>query len=282
MFGKTLGDKDPVGVGKWQTRGTTSADADEEHILSPEAQTCSSMLDILIASGRLEIIAMTETKRQRRRPAVYVGIPRLWLALITRKYSSCSLCRRRKIRCDREAPCGSCLRSGNTSSCVYEGHSPLLPRRHVRQDEGSEYGLAQKSRAPKPSSQGSSISRNSAVPSDPSSPPPAAGSTRTSTLASQSSAPDVEALKSQIRKLEEQLSNATSGHTQTPASTLNSSVGGTFYIHYESPATGQPHAIARSVTHKRRLFGQSHWINGLVLVSPRTTRPAPLDSQVTY
>ncbi|CAK7214909.1 hypothetical protein SEUCBS140593_002349 [Sporothrix eucalyptigena] len=46
--------------------------------------------------------------RRRRRPAV-----------------SCTLCRRRKIRCNREQPCSNCLRARKNVACVYEELPPL-------------------------------------------------------------------------------------------------------------------------------------------------------------
>ncbi|EFW99037.1 c6 zinc finger domain containing protein [Grosmannia clavigera kw1407] len=46
--------------------------------------------------------------RRRRRPAV-----------------SCALCRRRKIRCNREQPCNNCLRARKDAVCVYEDLPPL-------------------------------------------------------------------------------------------------------------------------------------------------------------
>ncbi|CAK7210382.1 hypothetical protein SCUCBS95973_000761 [Sporothrix curviconia] len=46
--------------------------------------------------------------RRRRRPAV-----------------SCTLCRKRKIRCNREQPCSNCLRARKNVTCVYEELPPL-------------------------------------------------------------------------------------------------------------------------------------------------------------
>jgi hypothetical protein len=42
---------------------------------------------------------------------------------------------------------------------------------------------------------------------------------------------------------------------------------GNFYFHTEHREDGARQAIARSVTHKTRMFGQSHWVNSLGLVS---------------
>jgi hypothetical protein len=81
-------------------------------------------------------------------------------------------------------------------------------------------------------------------------------------------------MKSRIRQLEEQLSKATQTSPQSPVlplishiETTTSRLAGTFYIHHESGLVGQAQAISRSVMHKTRLFGQSHWVNGAALVS---------------
>lgn len=42
---------------------------------------------------------------------------------------------------------------------------------------------------------------------------------------------------------------------------------GNFYFHTEHRLPNQPQAVTRSVTHKTRLFGQSHWVNAVGLVS---------------
>lgn len=49
------------------------------------------------------------SSRKRRRPAL-----------------SCERCRRRKVKCDREEPCGPCCKGGNASLCHYESlyHQP--------------------------------------------------------------------------------------------------------------------------------------------------------------
>lgn len=51
--------------------------------------------------------------------------------------------------------------------------------------------------------------------------------------------------------------------------TTSTKLGGTFHVHNESSecGIGRDGGIPRSVTHKTRVFGQSHWINGIVLVS---------------
>jgi hypothetical protein len=104
-------------------------------------------------------------------------------------------------------------------------------------------------------------------------------STGTLTPTSQLSAQDAESvkLKLRIRELEDQLSKSTLRPTQSPVPTPNTNIettsshlGGTFHAICESSSIGQPQAITRSITHKTRLFGQSHWaVNGLLLVRAR-------------
>jgi hypothetical protein len=159
------------------------------------------------------------------------------------------------------------VRSRN-ETCVYENHPTQPPRQHL--------GLAQESRESHyliPIDRASSTSGGSTVPSHPSR-SLVASSTSASTPASQPSARDVESVKSRIRQPEEQLSKATQKSTQSSVLTSNSniqtttsSIAGTFYVHHESRLLGQAQVISRSVTHKTLLFGQSHWMNGVALVS---------------
>lgn len=87
-------------------------------------------------------------------------------------------------------------------------------------------------------------------------------------------------MRHRIVHLENQLENALKGSLQsttstpstaaTPVSsieTAESRIGGTFYIHHGNPALGQSPDIHRNITHKKRMYGQSHWMNlSLVLV----------------
>ncbi|KAH6678168.1 hypothetical protein B0J14DRAFT_316481 [Halenospora varia] len=210
---------------------------------------------------------MAEPERRRRRPTV-----------------SCVLCRRRKIRCNRESPCSNCIRSKN-ENCVYPENQALQsPRHHIGRTQAAARGSAVPShqfREPISTISGdgaSSTSRESTIASYPLS------STVTS-LTSASTSPshpsstrsedtDVESIKDKIRRLEEQLSKATARSTPFPATssstnieTKTSSLGGEFHIEFESRFFGQVQSIPRSTAHKARLFGQSHWINMAILVS---------------
>lgn len=101
-----------------------------------------------------------------------------------------------------------------------------------------------------------------------------------SSPASQSSTQDVVLMRNRIKELEEQLSKATSSKStpQSQTSPLNSEIetatsqiGGTYYFHIDSPQ-----GLTRSVTHKTRLFGQSHWIVGMSLVGQSSLFPSSL------
>ncbi|KAI1412362.1 putative C6 transcription factor [Hypoxylon sp. FL1857] len=191
---------------------------------------------------------MAEPERRRRRPPV-----------------SCTLCRRRKLRCSRETPCSNCVKS-RSGNCVYDNYVP-----HPR-DRTAELALDatyRESHYPTPSN-----STASTLPSRRSrSPPRAATSTAATTLANQQASREVESLRNQIKQLQEQLSKATRTSSRPPASAsdsnieaVSSRVSGTFYVHHEDRSTGESPIISRSVTHKTRVFGQSHWITGFALV----------------
>ncbi len=84
-------------------------------------------------------------------------------------------------------------------------------------------------------------------------------------------------MRTRIAELEEKLSHASttasvySTATSSPAPThpvhINTSFVGTFDVLQDSRAFGHDHAISRGVAHKNRVFGQSHWMNGFVVVS---------------
>ena len=82
-------------------------------------------------------------------------------------------------------------------------------------------------------------------------------------------------MKNRIKELEEQLGRLSSGfpaqsHPRTAISSIltdNSYITGAFHVHQEARFPGDASVISRGVTHKARLFGQSHWINGITVVS---------------
>jgi hypothetical protein len=93
-------------------------------------------------------------------------------------------------------------------------------------------------------------------------------------LATDPSTQEIETLKSKIRQLEDQLKKTTKIPAEstalTPVSdieTTHSHLAGTFHVHNESLPSNQSQTVRRSFIHKRRFFGQSHWISSLSLVN---------------
>ncbi|KAK7991020.1 hypothetical protein PG990_015300 [Apiospora arundinis] len=181
----------------------------------------------------------------------------------SRSTVSCALCRKRKVRCDRQTPCSNCVRSRN-ENCVYENDRP---RNHV-----VDSGL----RAPTLIT--NSASRSSSRPTI----PPYGVDSRTvsssaPTTPPSTSGPDeanLEQMKLRIKHLEEQLETVVLKPDRSPVPIANSQIqttssrfGGTFHVHCGNDPSNQSHGIARSVSHKNRLFGQSHWaVNGVLQV----------------
>ncbi|KAJ4986273.1 C6 transcription factor [Stagonosporopsis vannaccii] len=172
---------------------------------------------------------MADSVRRRRRPAI-----------------SCTLCRRRKVRCNRETPCSNCVRSRN-ALCVYETNPHPAPGHAV-------------AIAPTPAAHRAPLSFDAA------------------STSSDRQSMDLESMRLRIQELEEQLSQVstpTSSQSATSRSveeaplqgieTVNSTLGGTFDIVQESRLFGQAQAVVRSVAHKNRVFGQSHWISSFTL-----------------
>ncbi|KAI1444299.1 putative C6 transcription factor [Annulohypoxylon stygium] len=195
---------------------------------------------------------MAEPERRRRRPPV-----------------SCTLCRRRKLRCSRETPCSNCVKS-RSGNCVYEN---FITHTQPRPDFGLGAGYRDSQYSVLAKSADSSAATAPSAPNNTSQPSPKASSSTTGSTPASYSSQEVESLRSRIKQLEEQLSTINLTPSRSPAPTpgsnieaINSRISGTFYIHHEDQLTGQPQAISRSVTHKTRVFGQSHWITGFSLV----------------
>lgn len=191
------------------------------------------------------------------------------------KSSSCSLCRRRKIRCNRQSPCSNCIRSKNTE-CVYESLSPpparransgcvgdLERHRPVALDPSSTTGRG----TTDPSLSSASIVSGSTVPSTPGSLP---------------STGEIELLRLKIKQLEEQLSKATQIVAASEASspsfdtrTTNSHLTGAIHVRREHLGPGQAANTTSTIMHKGRFFGQTHWVHGAAEVRPQS-REAPV------
>jgi hypothetical protein len=90
---------------------------------------------------------------------------------------------------------------------------------------------------------------------------------------------DMESMRLRIQELEERLSQVSTPTSSAPSVTSNSNLnlpwrsrdqvtstlGGTFDVVQESRLFGQAQAVVRSVAHKNRVFGQSHWISSFTL-----------------
>ncbi|KAJ5110451.1 hypothetical protein N7532_000986 [Penicillium argentinense] len=192
-----------------------------------------------------------EPQRRRRRPPV-----------------ACELCRRRKIKCNREAPCSNCRRSKN-ATCIYKELSPPPTLRNRDAQRSSMVvnvsNPGENCFAVQVDGQSTSGSART-VSSHP--PMSTAPSSMISTPMSHSSIQETESLRSRISELEQQLSaSRQQSVVNTPSphyniSTTTSHIAGTFHVHQESATAGQPPAISRTIMHKTRVFGQSHWMNG--------------------
>lgn len=190
---------------------------------------------------------------------------------------SCILCRKRKIKCNRGTPCSNCLRSRNVS-CVYEEVSPPRPARRIRQSSnsrpGSTINIGQFSRSGDQHNdmqvdQSSTIDTVTTAHTSPSTAPTA----NTSVETCQSSPEEIQSMIYRIKQLEEQLSKAShqfpGNITPSPnynISTTTSHFAGTFSVHSETLGGGQQPTISRAIMHKTRVFGQSHWMNGVAQV----------------
>jgi len=199
---------------------------------------------------------------------------------------ACTLCRKRKIRCNREIPCNNCVRT-KKESCTYDSQlPPPLPlgklgepktgRGHGSNVDQRAYpeGLSKNLSTPRPSVATTDIRDTSATASI------LVGSGNDTLRASNVANLDVGALQIRIKHLEEQLSKATQS-TTPPKSTsrqgtaINATYLSNIQHRHESRLFGSTHIISRGVMHKNRLYGQSHWGNGIVHVVGRPTSSQP-------
>lgn len=187
---------------------------------------------------------------------------RLQLALTI--FSSCTLCRRRKVRCNRETPCSNCMRS-KTGSCVYETQSSL----DQRLDKRALSCIQPQHDVPGPIVGSTMPSRVSTTSSS--------SSTEHPTDGSNYAAFELEAMRTRITELEDKLSRASSVTTNSPFSDAASTPASTHSVRtfsclattvdvLEDTRSPNGASISRSVAHKNRVFGQSHWMNGFVMV----------------
>ncbi|KAI1413911.1 hypothetical protein F5Y13DRAFT_198319 [Hypoxylon sp. FL1857] len=189
--------------------------------------------------------------RRRRRPAL-----------------SCVSCRRSKIRCDRNLPCGACVRSKH-KTCVYE---PQGPPRHsdissvavgpLQPIDGAS--SIDSETTVSPGASGPAHTHHADGPHEDHSTHSLTGSTPVDSTSSQIHEPsfDVRSLLDRIRELERRLEEHTERH-QGPRSLPRTSNTTTEPIvaTYPSYLAGDLHTMNKSVMSKTRYLGQSHWMN---------------------
>ncbi|KAL7915056.1 hypothetical protein GGI35DRAFT_168149 [Trichoderma velutinum] len=172
---------------------------------------------------------VVEVDRRRRRPAI-----------------SCALCRKRKLRCNRQRPCSNCIRS-KTETCVYENHhlaeQPLAAGQSPGRSQIGVFSL--ESRAQAQSHLDSKLNDALAIRNHGSN---VASRNAISPLAS-GSQDDLT------------LSLSASDEHRPGFLGLDRSEGTIHFHRDNNPSDSTNAGLIRSVTHKTRFFGQSHWIN---------------------
>ncbi|KAK4235373.1 hypothetical protein C8A03DRAFT_46488 [Achaetomium macrosporum] len=193
-----------------------------------------------------------EPARRRRRPAV-----------------SCILCRKRKIKCNRGTPCSNCMRSKN-ATCIYTNAPP--PVSETRR-QGTFVEPSQTRERP-------GVGSETASPLTPSTlsttaPTNTAAETPCITIVDTHSPLNSNDTPNNSRTAPEEPTSACPAAAYTPFSTFTRNsrvetrplnVSGDFYFHCEHRLASQPQAVKRSVTHKTRLFGPSHWANSAIML----------------
>ena len=190
---------------------------------------------------------------------------------------SCSLCKKRKIRCNRKSPCNNCIRSKNEVTCFFQngpsissgsGSSPLLASAKEPLLAMKAAGLMNHDGCIEKVGENNKSGPSTLVDSS------SADAASPALLRAYSEKSDLQEEK--IRQLEEQLSKLTSSSPSRKElpKTLDEKVRTTCIargicgtIHMHDVETNGKLNIVRAITHKNRTFGQSHWTNGIILVS---------------
>lgn len=201
---------------------------DESRIEKSSTEPVSTTDSTLAEPSGGTVPPVAKSAKKRRRPAL-----------------SCEQCRRRKIRCDRGLPCVNCIKS-NISPCTYAPtHIPA--HRSKKATAAVNHGGADRIPA-----------RIAPVTESRTQPPVAAkassSSVPNSTVGSTSNASTVDALAARVRHLEQKL--AETCHISQPT-------GGRLI---ERDVPEEPASMKGTIS-KTRFFGQSHWMNGVEMVS---------------
>ncbi|OAA53528.1 Transcription factor [Cordyceps fumosorosea ARSEF 2679] len=170
---------------------------------------------------------------------------------------SCTVCRKRKLKCDRQHPCRNCLRSRSKNperDCVYEDAAALPARDRARPPRRRSSVSQQR---PTPSATPDVVSQASGPvsPADAeapvlvSRPDPAAATSCSHTTFS---------------VVSRSCASTSAPHSVRGPKSLASEVDSACQT-IESSFFGHTMTAGRGVTHKSRFFGQSHWLSIIVL-----------------
>ncbi|KAI5861490.1 hypothetical protein GGS23DRAFT_575377 [Durotheca rogersii] len=194
--------------------------------------------------------------RRRRRPAL-----------------SCVSCRKSKVRCDRNQPCGACVRSKH-KTCVFEPQgaphprlselSPVTPGA-LRPSDG-QLRAVHAEMAANPLTSGSTQAHHGDGSNEDHSTLSLNGSTPVDSASSQhlGQSFDVTSLLHRIGELERRLEETTgSRHVPRVSASDPESIST-----YPSYLTGDLYTMNRSVMSKTRYMGQTHWMNQVKSFKP--------------
>ncbi|OAR02830.1 hypothetical protein LLEC1_01601 [Akanthomyces lecanii] len=165
---------------------------------------------------------------------------------------SCTVCRKRKLKCDRQHPCRNCLKSRSKDperDCVYEDAPPLDPARPRKRRPSPTH-------RPTPSSTPGLIS--------PSSEPVSSDDAEALMVArSRGHGAVVPHAPVTISDTSQSCASNSAPHSVRGPKSLTSEASVQQSV--ESAFFGDTLALGRGVTHKSRFFGSSHWLTTIVL-----------------
>lgn len=207
--------------------------------------------------AKMDDVSQAESpERRRRRPPL-----------------ACTACRRRKVRCDRKAPCQNCVRARRAAGCAYVVDDRLELREGY---QGFSDGI-----------NGRSLDKDDVVGATYLT--PAATTTSHHSGHENGSGPNsgASALAERVRQLEQQLEQVLASKGSDPAAHKDSQPpphtrpspaaqflgeehwqigGGAHKAQYLDGSTADNQSCTRGMLAKSRYLGSSHWIHGLTLV----------------
>lgn len=169
---------------------------------------------------------------------------------------ACESCRRSKIRCDRQSPCGACVRSRH-KTCVFEKSQSAASRRsaiaYATAESDTEHRndlgpVTPASSAPTPRSQDASSLRDPGI------------------VDSDAPVLDVGGVLNRLFEVERRVDGSIAAqepqekNVRPPVRNEDETI--------ENYLSAVTHPVIRGVVSKTRYFGQSHWMNGIIHVRP--------------